>query len=660
MTTKNLLLFNYNNIYPFELLLAQLHDTLISMKTEFYQSNPELSLWYLYLNRISQETKDFINNNALSYEISRAITLLVNIIAVPFNFPFMGYYPPYLPLRLHIHLLKSVTGGTTSLLYPSKLLDVIDIMLKVTSMSFNDTSIYEYMSSIYIINAIRKEIPNFVYIYDIVKAPFTPLPELWGFDSRYLSYVLVEEYINGYEFKVMLRNSVHGSPSYNENDIRNIILQVIFAIAVLSTRYEYVHYDLHVGNVIGRFNPYKGSNMYVEYMIYDRSENKYYVYNIRLGRYIATIIDYSHSRFRKDDTFIYNSYNPGFSLYNPFFDMKYFFVSILSNITEAFSEIKNIILDLSKAIPQTDNPTLDEFLTFLDTAISSLDIHPNGFYLSEPTSKYVSFSAYYANIEAINIPSELEEVSKGDLIPSGIDDLFDKVFRVVTSNLTSSYNITSLYQNIDIIHEHEKFCQEVDHNLSSINIKRLAHSKASGTSPTTPETASGRKNTAKEEISFIEEIKRATKENTEAGKRLSKLLLYHERTQMFVYLFRHYTLTPEEEIVVSHPITAYITTLNRFLPELDLLRWNFSRYELNTDPLKFRMKVTACPNIENVIQRISGRNANIALKGMQEPSYPEWKDMLIEHLIGLRAQTLERNVTRNRSLWLLFGILGLI
>jgi len=97
----------------------------------------------------------------------------------------------------------------------------------------------------------------------------------------------------------------------NEQDFKNIIIQIFYALNIASKSLKFTHYDLSMNNII----------------IQDlgRSKTLKYQAKIIVSRYVPVFIDYGLSHIKINDTDIgvdikyYNVYNKSFPIYDIYF-----------------------------------------------------------------------------------------------------------------------------------------------------------------------------------------------------------------------------------------------------------------------------------------------------------------------------------------------------
>lgn len=161
-----------------------------------------------------------------------------------------------------------------------------------------DSLRYEYIVGCHIRRTLCRYLPNFMKVYGYVH-------------KRDNEYLIMQRILPG----ISLRELICVSPKLEFRSIRSpvlrsLILQVLCSIAVGQNMIEFVHYDLHFGNVVIRTDDTSRSLNEIMYIYKDRKGNEHKVtipiYN---GR-IAIIIDFGRTHTTDGSTFLYN--NPRF------------------------------------------------------------------------------------------------------------------------------------------------------------------------------------------------------------------------------------------------------------------------------------------------------------------------------------------------------------
>lgn len=147
----------------------------------------------------------------------------------------------------------------------------------------------------YVLNQLRAQIPNFMYVYGMFRCP---KPETGkpacppilhyeqGFEKNKRNYLLMELVVppapfnQGYDVKDLCMTC---SPI----EFMNVYLQVICALAVAYELYDFTHYDLHSGNILLQRTK-NNESVFIKYDF--EGEVTYVKTNV-----IAKIVDYGQS-----------------------------------------------------------------------------------------------------------------------------------------------------------------------------------------------------------------------------------------------------------------------------------------------------------------------------------------------------------------------------
>jgi hypothetical protein len=172
-----------------------------------------------------------------------------------------------------------------------QLLQVLEFFIAKTSRESYSNLTHELFVG-FILNSLRKEIPNFMFVYgNFICSP--PIISQEGIVSQCYAGSQLTDYI-------ALENIAIFSPpesmrlflqtrSWTTEDFLSLYLQVIFFLRFAEERFGYTHYDLHDNNVILRPLPPSMSSATISYEILGK---KYTL----LVKKVATIIDYGFSR----------------------------------------------------------------------------------------------------------------------------------------------------------------------------------------------------------------------------------------------------------------------------------------------------------------------------------------------------------------------------
>lgn len=168
-----------------------------------------------------------------------------------------------------------------------------------------------------LINSLRSKVPNFMHTYGIFKCPSPPSlaknQYVCGYHGKNVSQLIVENIRHGQPLKNIKIN--------NNSQILNIVLQVINALNVANAAFGFVHYDLHIGNIMVIELPSP-----ISIPIYMPDDTIQYI----ITRQLVKIIDYGFSRVEINNTIFYRF---GYDKYNitglnfPAFDIQRFILT---------------------------------------------------------------------------------------------------------------------------------------------------------------------------------------------------------------------------------------------------------------------------------------------------------------------------------------------
>jgi hypothetical protein len=198
----------------------------LSQSTGTYDYLPDLLLWSIEDER--QQLKNSVVYNDLNFKFdlprgSRCIGRLDGTLKV-----FQS--KTIRDLKFHKELFKNVNGVIN--LYETNKFWIVG------KHANNDVKILEHIHEAYIglnaINSLVAKIPNFAYVYGLLKT-----------DDTMDSPVLCVEYINGMSLMDWLK-----SPNYDFDKLISILIQINLAITVAQNHVGFVHYDLYPWNVV--------------------------------------------------------------------------------------------------------------------------------------------------------------------------------------------------------------------------------------------------------------------------------------------------------------------------------------------------------------------------------------------------------------------------
>ncbi len=196
-------------------------------------------------------------------------------------------------IRYWIRNLRPISTGVIGLALKGNFAEARDLFaLKITK---GDNLTHEFVIATQL-NKLRRNLPNFVYIYAGFNCSFTGVGQLgwcWGVDRKAPVTTLFYE-------------NVADSPTLSSLNAKlrfdewlNFYLQVLYSLRFAYKSMNFTHYDLHANNVLIRslpdlvYIPYTTENNQVEYL---------------LTSSVATIIDFDRSHLRIDGV-NYGDYN---------------------------------------------------------------------------------------------------------------------------------------------------------------------------------------------------------------------------------------------------------------------------------------------------------------------------------------------------------------
>lgn len=240
--------------------------------------------------------------------------------------PFQGIVDEAVSLnvfRMWIRDLESIGKGVEGEVRTAELLG---ITTKPYALKFGKDLEHEASMTIRSLNTLRREIPNFCYVYGFIKAPklISPSDKTTKFKHELQDCLVIENIVKGVTFHNFITRQ--GS---DYNVLASIFLQITYAMQMAYELVGFNHLDFHAGNIIVQTFP---NEIQIRYRI--RGENIFLK-----SRYLAVIIDYGWSRT--------NTYHKKFFLIDgttpyPFFDIH----ALLFN----FSYSTNLWYDVSRRI----------------------------------------------------------------------------------------------------------------------------------------------------------------------------------------------------------------------------------------------------------------------------------------------------------------------
>ena len=157
-----------------------------------------------------------------------------------------------------------------------------------------DSLKYEYIAGCHIRKTLCKHLPNFMKVYGYVHKH----------DDEYL---ILQRVLPG----LSLRELVCTPDMYTEYKsihspiLCSLVLQVLCALQIAQNTIQFVHYDLHFGNIVIKKDP-KCAPVIV-YRYNDRRNKKHVIRVPVYHNTIAVIIDYGRSHTSEGSMFLYNN-----------------------------------------------------------------------------------------------------------------------------------------------------------------------------------------------------------------------------------------------------------------------------------------------------------------------------------------------------------------
>lgn len=238
----------------------------------------------------------FFNYDALNYvRCLLKRLLLFEVEDLPLNILIRKYFKDLTKIGV-----KSVYGDVYHTIF-NKMIDLIVFKTKSIYNSDEENSVHELFIGL-ILNALKKDIPNFVFTYGAINCsiPIDPNSSIFTYckNSEEQSLYIMLENINS---SITLRNYIKSG--CNLQEFLNVFMQILYSLHHANKNYDFTHYDLHSANVlIRKYNNYFAIKYETEYGI------EYLKTNI-----LATIIDYgfSHIYYKNKHYGVYNSKNIG-------------------------------------------------------------------------------------------------------------------------------------------------------------------------------------------------------------------------------------------------------------------------------------------------------------------------------------------------------------
>lgn len=275
------------------------------------------------------------------------------------------------------------------------------LVVKISNDPKSDTLIHEYFIGS-ILNNLRNIIPNFMYVFSGLSCSlptFNNQRQLINLCSHKGSVkYLISEYINGVSLEKLIIDR-----EINIDKIIVLILEILLALNVAWNKYNFVHQDLHLKNILVRRLRQDTIFSYP----FGNSKTPVYI----ISDYLPMIIDYGLSRvsFRDNEFGVSEMPEYGISIYekHPGIDIYKLLYSTISVLTiynvpdkEKFISVFRSMLYVMSEAQETKNYLLDQNL-----------------------SKFFNFGYPYKNdhgmqkITVANVFSYLQENNPDILIP---------------------------------------------------------------------------------------------------------------------------------------------------------------------------------------------------------------------------------------------------
>lgn len=264
----------------------------------------------------------------------------------------------------------------------------IDVVSKITDdKTKSEEHLHEYFVGIKCINNLLKDVPNFIYVYEMFFQD-----KSINIITEYIKGITLQEYILGDDFEL--------------NEYFLIIIQICLAIEIAQEKYCFMHCDLTPWNIMIKY--YK-TPVTVDYNI----NNK--IYSIT-SNYIPIIIDYGKSHFIYKNLHygIINAYN-----YTKYFDLFSLFITSVYEIS------------INKNLNRYDYNLFQKYIKFLHSS----KLCSTEFQNYKEIKSFLHFSKKYCNL--INIINDYKHESRPlDLVNYILDITNIKI--VVKDNFKNS------------------------------------------------------------------------------------------------------------------------------------------------------------------------------------------------------------------------------
>ena len=158
-----------------------------------------------------------------------------------------------------------------------------------------DSLKYEYIAGCHIRKTLCKDLPNFMKVYGYIHK----------FNDEYL---ILQRVLPGITLRELVCAPAQQSNMYNSIRspfLNSLVLQTLCALQVAQNKIDFVHYDLHFGNILIKDEPKK--NNVICYKYFDRRGKNHTVRVPVYNNQIAVIIDYGRTHTTKAADFLYKN-----------------------------------------------------------------------------------------------------------------------------------------------------------------------------------------------------------------------------------------------------------------------------------------------------------------------------------------------------------------
>ncbi len=158
-------------------------------------------------------------------------------------------------IHSYIKDLKLVSSGAYGNISLAKIKD-LDIIIKAPKRVEDDDLPHEYFVGMHALNNLRKDIPNFVYVYGgfscskpiISDEDDKKIINWCTTDKDSVGYVIYENIVPSISLYDFIEKS-----DFSFETLLSLYLQVLLSLNLANEKYQFTHYDLHPNNIIIRF-----------------------------------------------------------------------------------------------------------------------------------------------------------------------------------------------------------------------------------------------------------------------------------------------------------------------------------------------------------------------------------------------------------------------